>query len=440
MTFGLLVFQNANAGNNLSTSENPHNDRENKKEGQIMKTKNLQIYLLGIVLMVWVAGCGGGGGQGDGGVQPATVAADDNLDTSQSAERALTGATGAANATGVASLPNDKNYKNIEIPPRQRARRAASLPTGTYELTLTPSTQGMGIQGSCAADYSGHDGSVTTGAIWLAMAYNTCWSYDGLLQFDITPAAGITTPNNIVYVELQLYMYTSYGQQGAAWLYDFQAGAYANTGPWDEASTWFYSLPAYDTTTNDNRIVITKDLGWKVWDVTDIMVRWQTGAIPNYGLRLHTFPSRAPRDSNAFFYDETSGAAQSPSLSPRLVIYYKLDSDMDTVPDETDACPTVSALGLDADLNGCIDTTTGLSDLSTTLNLPGPTMSYITEDVRQALDAHRRGNFNDSIKWHLLMYRNIERDKGRNIPNAKADLLMRFLDNIIKPMTTYHRP
>lgn len=280
-----------------------------------MKRKNLAIILTGVIAAVTLAGCGGGGGGGStAAIAPAAV--QDGRDT--------TARQYNWHATATARL-NTGNYVGIPAQIKKQGRETGLIPAGAISIELTPSTKGMSIQSQCGADNSGRADSIRTSYIWLAMAAKFCWEYDGMLQFDLSPLQGID-PFNIVYAELRLYEFSYFGYNfdtgSSVWEYNFEAGALPNTSSWDEATAWYYNQPTYDITYPDDRITLAAETGWKAWDVTEIAQDWMFGFMENNGVRLVTYNSYAPSDSNALFFDEESGAQQWPSLAPKLVVYY----------------------------------------------------------------------------------------------------------------------
>ncbi len=61
------------------------------------------------------------------------------------------------------------------------------------------------------------------------------------------------------------------------------------------------------------------------------------------------------------------------------------DDDNDGVPDVTDACPFEDATGLDADVDGCIDTPEALLDVIGGLDLPAGTENSLLSKLGAAL-------------------------------------------------------
>lgn len=193
----------------------------------------------------------------------------------------------------------------------------------TLTLTIQPSIEDMSFQNKCGADYYGSQETSTWDSIHLAMAWIYCWSVDSLIEFDLT---SINIPaEKIISAELHMYQYHSGSHSNnGVWVFDFDAEVYPNLEPWDRGTAWYYNQPAYDSSYT-NKILITKDLGWRIWDVTEIVQDWQNGIIPNYGLRIFTIDNPlASEDSGAAFYSSETGG----ELTPKLVIHYEVPIDI----------------------------------------------------------------------------------------------------------------
>lgn len=376
-------------------------------------------------LVLWLAGCGGGGGGG-----------------SQMAIAPPSGGSIASGrtygwATETTRPPADPNY--VGIPSRQTGRMAAALLPGTLEIPVQPGTKGMSFQSQCAADFYGIDGTRRQD-IMLAMAATFCWKSDGLVQFDLTTVSAIPA-DKILLAELRLYQYDQYGDFGDTWKYNFEVAAYPNTTAWDEATAWYYKQPAYATNVADNRIVITGDPGWRSWDVTDIVKSWQNKTRVNYGLRLETLNSGAPYDSTAFFYDEVSGAAQNPSLAPMLVLYvvddavtthFFTDSDLDGVPNESDACPYVGSIPMtDVDQNGCPDTAVELYNIILADELKLRLEIHLSGEALDIVNASNAGDVKTAKRLLNHMKDEIARRAGTKIPANVAGFLLDYIGSLL---------
>ena len=214
---------------------------------------------------------------------------------------------------------------------------------GVGTTIIQPSIKDLSFQNQSGADYSGKNGSTWNQYLPLVMTYIYGWKIDGEIEFDLAAINNIPS-DNVISAELQLYQYQSYGQNGP-WIYDFFVGAYPNTSAWDEATTWYYDQPSFDSS-YANEILITDELGWKMWNITTIVKDWQDGVIPNYGLRLLVLDNPASNnDSHANFYSREA----ADELTPKLVIQHYLqgsnpnnpDTDGDVIPDGSDNCPLI---------------------------------------------------------------------------------------------------
>jgi hypothetical protein len=189
---------------------------------------------------------------------------------------------------------------------------------GVLSTTIQPSTKDLTFQSKCGADYKGKEGSTRNLTLQNSMAWLYCWKYDGLVEFDLTPISDIPA-DNIISAELHLYQWRAIGHHGDPWVYDFYIEVYPNTEPWGEETTWYYDQPSFDSGYT-NKILITTELGWKIWNITAIVKDWQSGVISNYGLRVFTVDNPAANlDSTANFYSREEGG----ELVPKIVIQYE---------------------------------------------------------------------------------------------------------------------
>jgi hypothetical protein len=102
------------------------------------------------------------------------------------------------------------------------------------------------------------------------------------------------------------------------------------------------------------------------------------------------------------------------------------DTDGDGVPNPADACPLVSAGGLDADGNGCPDVVGDLCALVQSFGLQQGIETSLCAKANAAAaasDATTASNILDAF------INEVQAQRGRKIPPAIADLLIAFAQN-----------
>ncbi|MDP3980196.1 MAG: DNRLRE domain-containing protein, partial [Chlamydiota bacterium] len=167
--------------------------------------------------------------------------------------------------------------------------------------------------------------------------------YRILIRFDIS-----AIPENAVIVDAQIQLYRSlvdYGNTG------FPVSAYRITRAWDEGtgawhgdsvlgSSWLnantqtpWTNPGgdFDPTPLDN-ITIPSDntSAWFPWNITSAVQAWHLNSQPNNGIILIISDPNASWTSEHQFYSRNYN--QDPSLRPKLVVTYQIDSGPDITP------------------------------------------------------------------------------------------------------------
>ncbi len=388
------------------------------------RDKKVLIALLWTLLtcsaFLWFAGCGGAG---------SSAVHEPGATTAPNITRNV-----MSTATATVMIPDEAKAVQKPTPSVVRTRAASSVPAGTLRAIL-PVVKAMSYQNECAAYYFGRDRSVRTQYLWLAMAVFDCWDYSILVQFDLSGLAGINS-DDIVLAELEMYQYSDFGHHESSWMYDFEASVLPVSGTWDESTTWFFNRPATEAGFPDNRITVTNETGWKNWDVTDAVKAWHSGVLHNYGFNVFPHNAGMPLDSNAFFYDETGGAAFSPPLSPRLVVYYKEPAPpVTTVMPPPGTCVVPSAPGVqDADANDCVDSIYDLHDLIKSQGLDKRLTKKLLRKADKALKEYKKGKKDKALKELLKLYNEIEKhrgDKKKDIPGGVADMLEAYIENVM---------
>lgn len=111
------------------------------------------------------------------------------------------------------------------------------------------------------------------------------------------------------------------------------------------------------------------------------------------------------------------------------------DSDGDGIPDDVDACPFEDSRGFDADLDGCIDTLTGLTDVISLLvdeSIISPELANpLISKVENAAKSSTKENICAAVNQLDAFKNQIEAQRGKKLSDEAADLLIDYADNII---------
>ena len=165
-----------------------------------------------------------------------------------------------------------------------------------------------------------------------------------LIKWDLS---SIPAGSAIVAATLSLYL-EGYEGSGGATLYNIPVSRVNNKNPiisqatgytYDGLDSWSPSTGVYnniplaqgDISQPEDIQAVDTTLGYKSWNVTQIVQGWVNNGAANYGMLLNSDNS-APSDSNRYFSSSESANA---GQRPKLVISYipPLDSDNDGIPD-----------------------------------------------------------------------------------------------------------
>jgi hypothetical protein len=112
-----------------------------------------------------------------------------------------------------------------------------------------------------------------------------------------------------------------------------------------------------------------------------------------------------------------------------------IDSDTDGVFDCNDSCPSEDASGFDANQDGCIDTTSGLSDAVDTLVDEGVIDTTIADSLSSVVDNANKSadkeNICSAINQLEAFKNRINAQRGKKISNEAADELIVYANNVI---------
>ena len=140
-----------------------------------------------------------------------------------------------------------------------------------------------------------------------------------ILQFGLT-----AIPSGAVIDDAALSLYLSVGSANSP-----IAEVHAVTATWDELQvTWNNRLTATAWTSQGgdfdphivDQISVTSTLGWRTWNVTQLVDLWYRGRLANRGLIL-AGPTTGPNFDKTFW---TSDYAVDPSLRPKLEVRYRV--------------------------------------------------------------------------------------------------------------------
>jgi hypothetical protein len=132
-------------------------------------------------------------------------------------------------------------------------------------------------------------------------------------------------------------------------------------------------------------------------------------------------------DDNDGLSDEQEAETGTDPLNP--------DTDNDTVADGSDICPLEDATGFDADLNGCIDTLSGIIDILDTLVAEG----VISPELKNSLIAKVEGAENAASKENICaavhkleaLKNEVNAQTGNKISPEAAVLIINYANNLI---------
>ncbi len=112
----------------------------------------------------------------------------------------------------------------------------------------------------------------------------------------------------------------------------------------------------------------------------------------------------------------------------------EFDTDGDGIPDDQDLCPLEDATGLDADLDGCIDTSDGLIDLINQLPpdaLADELKNSLITKVRNADKQGTKENICAAVNILETFQIEVEAQRISKIVNETATELINYADNLI---------
>ena len=117
-----------------------------------------------------------------------------------------------------------------------------------------------------------------------------------------------------------------------------------------------------------------------------------------------------------------------------------LDSDDDGVLDVEDLCPFEDSGGVDADLNGCVDTVAGLQDVIISASVSGEianqTNASLTSKMDNVVSNVDRENYATAINVLQAFINEVEAQSGKKIDPETAEMLIEYANNLIAELYT----
>lgn len=217
------------------------------------------------------------------------------------------------NSTTVADFSGPDSMTNVNITrwPGDVAMSAAS--GASTLLTLQP-----GAAGEDSWLDSTHGGTNYGAATTMTVAGQKN-SKRPILRFDIS-----TIPANAVIDGATLSLYLSAGAGNP-----ITTAAHLVTAQWNEVqATWNNRLAGVHWTKAGgdynprviDQTIVNNTIGWKTWNVTQLVDLWYRGRLTNYGLILEN-PNNANNQDKTFY---SSDYAAVPTLRPKLDIRYRV--------------------------------------------------------------------------------------------------------------------
>ena len=116
------------------------------------------------------------------------------------------------------------------------------------------------------------------------------------------------------------------------------------------------------------------------------------------------------------------------------------DSDADSVLDGFDNCPLVNPLGLDADVDGCVDTPDRLLELLAELppdQLADQIENSLVSKVENAMKSLEKDRENAAIEQLEAFINLVEAQSGKKISEEIAQMLILYAQNLIQQISMY---
>ncbi|MFH1724588.1 MAG: hypothetical protein ABII00_08200, partial [Elusimicrobiota bacterium] len=108
------------------------------------------------------------------------------------------------------------------------------------------------------------------------------------------------------------------------------------------------------------------------------------------------------------------------------------DVDGDGVPNASDACPAEDASGSDANADGCIDSLDDAAAVIEELDLLSGIENELISKIEGALAAYDKGNDKAAENKLNALKNSIDAQSGKKISAEDADMLYKFIDNVIR--------
>jgi hypothetical protein len=153
------------------------------------------------------------------------------------------------------------------------------------------------------------------GDVDLYLGKGTYWDlgyWRAYLEFDVSGVVGTVQD-----ARLHLYQYDAGPAAGG-----LPCDAHRILGPWSEGTITWQTQPAHDGYVYDSQDVGSSGYqGWIIWNITDLVAAWVSGAQTNYGVVLKHY-TESPAGASRYGIFHASESGSSP-LRPKLVVQYE---------------------------------------------------------------------------------------------------------------------
>ena len=161
--------------------------------------------------------------------------------------------------------------------------------------------------------------------------YDTYNEYRSLIKLNLPEM--VLAPNTIIVnATLVLTPHAQYNNSDGS----LQVNLHNNTESWSENNVTWNTKPAYDSQVADYAVVAASPISDPEdstrFDITDLMVRWVNGTIPNYGVTIKTPTVAEERMQNACWYSDNveDPATGNDAHRPHALITFREGSGIES--------------------------------------------------------------------------------------------------------------